>query len=31
METVTMIAFGVVLAFGLFGLSSLLFRKPQHG
>jgi len=31
METATMIAFGVVLSFGLFGLSTLLFRKPHHG
>lgn len=31
METVTMVAFGVVLAIGMFGLSALLFRKPHHG
>jgi hypothetical protein len=31
METVTMAAFGVVLAFGMFGLSALLFRRPRHG
>jgi hypothetical protein len=31
METATMIAFGVVILFGMFGLSALLFRKPQAG
>jgi len=31
METATMIAFGMVLLFGLVGLSTLLFRKPHAG
>ena len=31
METATMIAFAVLLALTLHGLTSLLLRKPQHG
>jgi hypothetical protein len=31
MQTLTMMAFGVVLAIGMFGLTALLFRKPHHG
>jgi hypothetical protein len=31
METATMIAFGVLLALCLHGLTSLLFRKSHHG
>ncbi len=31
METVTMIAFGLVLAVWLYGFTALLMRKPHHG
>jgi hypothetical protein len=31
METLTMIAFGVVLVVWLYGFSALLFRKPHAG
>ncbi len=30
-ETLTMIAFGLVLLVWLYGLTALLFRRPRHG